>query len=224
MSEMALTQVQSTMMFHSAEVSRMSAGSKLEVALVANAIKLSQNAASSLPATWNLVQVEFAATNFSRLSAASAPSIHKFLHHPVSLVVSNNDQAAQSGRDKSYSARKGPSSGDFARPSEQHCSAATASDVATEREAATAASKLQCARTGADCLTETMPLVDVDIDQQRQMLRDIEVRQALSRQPTSNQSGAKRMHTGQGSKQLGKQSKLVHDTGQQTIMSLFTKR
>ena len=173
------------------------------------------------------MQVEFAATNFSTFSAASAPSIHKFLHHPVSQVVSNNDQAPQSDSDKAVPAQKCISSRDLSKLSNQTCSDTGVSVVATDPEALAAASRLQHARDcfdSADCLAEPVPLADIDIDQQRQMLRDIQVRQALSRQQVSNQSGAKRTHSGQGLKQSGKQSKLVHDPGQQSITSLFTKR
>ena len=142
-------------------------------------------------------------------------------------VVSNNDQAPQSDSDKAVPAQKCISSRDLSKLSNQTCSDTGVSVVATDPEALAAASRLQHARDcfdSADCLAEPVPLADIDIDQQRQMLRDIQVRQALSRQQVSNQSGAKRTHSGQGLKQSGKQSKLVHDTGQQSITSLFTKR
>ena len=80
--------VQSGLMIHVVA----SSGSQLQAALLANAMKLSKVAAASLPADWNLVQVELAATNFSALSAAAAPSIHRFLQIPMQKGLETTPQ------------------------------------------------------------------------------------------------------------------------------------
>lgn len=204
----------------------MSAGSKLEAALVANAVKLSKNAAAILPATWNLVQVEFAATNFSTLSAAAAPSMHKFLQHSSSLpaqragpfVGTEPDQAIQSEVPKAAISHSLPDN-----CLTEHTQGSL--DLARTSHTATNASEVQHAREGSDsahCLEELDTLADVDVNQQCQMLRGFEQRQALSRQKATNPSGLKRTHTGH-IQQAGKLSKLVHDSGQRTITSLFRK-
>lgn len=205
----------------------MSAGSKLEAALVANAVKLSQNAAAILPATWNLVQVEFAATNFSTLSAAAAPSMHKFLQHSTSLPVQSAMPLLGPEPDKEIESEIPKAAIPHSLPDKcltEHSKGNL--DVARTSEAAANANEVQHVRTrsdSADCLIEPITLADVDVNQQCQMLREFEERQALqSRQKATNQSGLKRTHTGH-IKQAGKTSKLVHDTGQRTITSLFRK-
>lgn len=204
----------------------MSAGSKLEAALVANAVKLSKNAAAILPATWNLVQVEFAATNFSTLSAAAAPSMHKFLQHSASLPAqpagpllgTESDQMLQSEMSKAAIPHRFPDT-----CLTEHTKGNL--DLASTSEPAGNAHEVQHAREcsdSADCCMEVVTLADVDVNQQCRMLREFEERQALSRQKATNQAGLKRTHTGH-IKQAGKTSKLVHDTGQRTITSLFKK-
>ena len=211
----------------------MSAGSKLEAALVANAVKLSKNAAGILPATWNLVQVEFAATNFSTLSAATAPSIHKFLHHPASLsaqpagplVGTQPDQVLHTDSPKAGLPNKLPQTF-LSQHSTGNLDLASTSETAAGHQKSISACEVQHARECSDdaaCLVEPFAFAGVDIGQQRQMLKEFQVRQALSRRNVSNQSGLKRTQTGQVTKQAGKQSKLVHDTGQRTITSLFRK-
>ena len=207
----------------------MSAGSKLEAALVANAVKLSKSAAASLPITWNLVQVEFAATNFSTFSAAAAPSIHKFLHQSTSLaaqpqVGKDPNEAVQLDSPETAVLQNMPDTV-LTEQSKDGLDLVSNSETAAEHQMSACASELQHARTcsdSADCLLEPVAFADVDIGQQRQMLREFEVRQ-LSKHHASNQSRAKRTNTGQDMKQAGKQSKLVHDTGQRTITSLFRK-
>lgn len=210
-----------------------SAGSNLESALVANAIKLSKTAAAILPATWNLVQVEFAATTFSTLSAAAAPSIHRFLHHPASLpaqpagplVGTEPGKVLQTDSPKTRIPHRLPDTF-LSQHSTGNLDVASTSEAAADHQRSSNASEIQHAREcsdGAGCLVGPVAFADVDIDQQRQMLKDFEVRQALSRRNASNQCGLKRTHTGQETKQVGKQSKLVHDTGQRTLTSLFRK-
>ena len=204
----------------------MSAGSKLEAALVANAIKLSKNAAAGLPANWNLVQVEFAATNFSTLSAAAAPSIHRFLHQPTSLPAQpaqsltgvDHNQAVLTDIPKSAVPQVLPG-----KVAPQHftgdaCPASTSETAAAHQVSACANNDRDCSD-GAHCQVEPAAFADVDVRQQRQMLRAFEVQKALS----THQLAAKRKHTGQDTKQAVKVSKLVHDTGQRTITSLFRK-
>lgn len=201
------------------------AGSKLEAALLANAVKLSKNAAASLPATWNLVQVEFAATNFSTLSAAAAPSIHRFLQHSTSLPAQpalaligiDSTEGILTDGPKPAEAQVMPATS-ISHPFTNSQSATTSGTAAAHQESACAGD----ARDGSDgtgCLVEPAAFADVDVGQQRQMLRDFEVRKSLSR----HHSGQKRTQTGQDTKQAVKQSKLVHDTGQRTITSLFGK-
>ena len=209
----------------------MSAGSKLEAALIANAVRLSKNAAAILPATWNLVQVEFAAANFSTLSAAAAPSIYKFLHHPASLSAQTTgplvgtEPEHQRGSPKASLLQRLPDTS-LTQHITGNLSLASTSEMAADHPKSIDANELQHARKcsdGAGCFVEPVAFADVNIGQQRQMLREFEVRQALSRQKASNQSGLKRAITGLETKQAVKQSKLVHDTGQQTITSLFRK-
>lgn len=210
----------------------MSAGSKLEAALVANSVKLSKNAAGILPATWNLVQVEFAATNFSTLSAATAPSIHKFLHHPASLLAqpagplvnTEPDQLLHTISSKGGIPNRLPDQSSLSQHYTGSVDLASTSETAAGHQQSIGACELQHARKcsdNADCFVEPVAFADVDIGQQRQMLREFQIRQALSRRNVSNQLGLKRTHTGQETKQAGKKSKLVHDTGQRTITSLF---
>ena len=213
----------------------MNAGSKLEAALVANAIKLSKNAAASLPHVWNLVQVEFAATNFSTFSAAAAPSMHRFLRQSAGLHAQPEQLSANmrvhlprvaDGANAAAVSASAPRNKMRVSHSTELCSRGHARASAMACLAADYTLEHQQARMQTDnagCPAEPAAFADVDIEQQRQMLRDIAVRQALSRQQPSNQAGLKRTHTGQGSKQAGKQSKLVHDTGQRTITSLFRK-
>lgn len=204
----------------------MSAGSKLEAALVANAVKLSKNAAAVLPATWNLVQVEFAATNFSTLSAAAAPSMHKFLQPSSSLPAQRAGPLVGTEPDRVIQSEVPKAAISHSLPDNcltEHTQGSL--DLARNSHTATNASEVQHARESSDsthCLEELDTLADVDVNQQCQMLRGFEQRQALSRQKATNPSGLKRTHTGH-IKQAGKLSKLVHDSGQRTITSLFRK-
>lgn len=211
----------------------MSAGSKLEAALVANAVKLSKNAAAILPATWNLVQVEFAATNFSTFSAAAAPSIHKFLHRPASLpaqpagslVGIEPDQVLHAESPKAFVSSRLPGTS-VAQHSTGYSDLASTAETAADQQNSTDASEIQQTRKcsdSADCLVKPIAFADVDIGQQHQMLREFEIRRALSRQNASSQLGLKRTLTGLETKQAGKQTKLMHDTGQRTITSLFKR-
>ncbi|KAL3138105.1 hypothetical protein ABBQ38_005335 [Trebouxia sp. C0009 RCD-2024] len=201
-----------------------SAGSKLEAALVANAVKLSKNAAAGLPATWNLVQVEFAATNFSTLSAAAAPSIHRFLHQSTSLPAqpaqpltgTEPNQAVLTDIRKSALPQVEPDKVYPQHSTGNTCSASTSAIAAAHRASADANNDRERSES-ADCLLEPVAFADVDVEQQRQMLRAFEVQKTLS----THQLGAKRTHTGQDMKQAVKLRKLVHGTGQRTITSLF---
>lgn len=246
------------------------AGSKLEAALIANAVKLSKNAAAGLPETWALVQVEFAATNFSSFSAAAAPSIHKFLQQATkSSTIQEQSQAAARSADitsTTDAAVKG-----IATHQEPHADvrptdiASTANAAAKEqvqrhsqvlvsstREPARGPQKLQVAMpSGRDGVqgertagvlndwASAQPAKEcndqsnaeasedytcVDIEQQRQLLRDIQVRNNLLAVQSSSHTGSKRPHSSSNHK-VAKQSKGEQTTGpgQRTITSLFAK-
>lgn len=216
-------------------------GSKLEVALTANAIKLSKNAAAGLPETWNLVQVELAATNFSSFSAAAAPSMHKFLsqtskgasystsrqqpsapskHHDA-IHIRSQDVAAESDIFNSSEQAVAPSEEGVVHISGK---AQEVPDQLTASAATGAESARQCFDSHG-CFQESSGYLGVDIEQQRQMLRDIEARRIMLRQQGSSQLGTKRTRTAQQAKLGVKQSKLEHNNkqGQQTITSLFGK-
>lgn len=210
--------------YGSSRAHMMSTGSKLEAALVANAVKLSKNAAAGLPATWNLVQVEFAATNFSTLSAATAPSIHRFLHQCSSLPAQpaqpltgvEPNQALLTDIRKSAILQVEPDKVYPQHSTGNMCSASTSATAVAHQVSAGAGNDTERSES-ADCLLEPVAFADVDVEQQRQMLRAFEVSKALS----TRQLGSKRTHTGRDTKQAVKLSKLVHDTGQRTITSLF---
>ena len=70
-----------------------------------------------------------------------------------------------------------------------------------------------------------MQYSDIEVEQQRQLLKDIEVRNKLAKFSSSSQLGMKRTHTGASHKAATKQSKGQHTTGpgQRTITSLFVK-
>ena len=292
-----------------------SAGSKLEAALIANAVKLSKNAAAGLPETWALVQVEFAATNFSSFSAAAAPSIHKFLQQATKNSSSlEQSQASTRPPDiastaaaavKSITTHRHPQAGarsadlastkhavvmrsathqqpradagpaDIAntathqqpqaltRPADiastavaaarpqapsfsqvsvssmnhidgepQKLQDATASGRDDPQEAATAgvSAHWSSAQPAKECNDQSTAEVSedytrVDIEQQRQLLRDIQVRSKLLRVQSTSQIGSKRPHSSSNYKVFAKQSKGEHTTGpgQRTITSLFAK-
>ena len=224
------------------------AGTKLEAALVANAVQLSKSAAAGLPETWNLVQVEMAATNFSSYSAAAAPSIHKFLQQPQTTVSMQAGQHLHTDTDEQQAAARqaattasGLSQSSkqtqqlskqsveakvhkqaLLQPLELHQDTAEQDVLAAEVGCQGAR---QCSDDGEGMQSSAM-YDDVDIEQQRQMLREIELRHSSTRQQRSSQIGMKRTHTGQHSKMGVKQSKSEHTTGpgQQTITSLFGKK
>lgn len=224
------------------------AGTKLEAALVANAVQLSKNAAAGLPETWNLVQVEMAATNFSSFSAAAAPSIHKFLQQPQSTVSLKAARQSHTDTDEQQAAacQVVTTASGLAQSSEQNQQLSKQSVEAMVHKQAllqpmeshqdTAEQDvlaMEVGRQGArQCYNDREGLQssamydDVDIEQQRQMLREIELRHSSTRQQRSSQIGMKRTHTGQHSKVGVKQSKSEHTTGpgQQTITSLFGKK
>ncbi len=225
----------------------MSVGSKLEAALVANAIKLSKGAAAGLPETWNLVQVEMAATNFSSYAAAAAPSIHKFLQHSKSRPSPSAGQhipAQAEYRHWSPAACVTDGKVDPANCLVRQRSVVQSSEAPRQREPALQASQqLQhaaeqdfmadkigqvAARQCSDVdgqLQDSSMCHGVDIEQQRQMLREIELRHSSARQRSLSQVGMKRTHANQQSKLGVKQSKSEHTTGpgQRTITSLFGK-
>lgn len=227
--------------------SAMSVGSKLEAALVANAVKLSKGAAAGLPETWNLVQVEMAATNFSSYAAAAAPSIHKFLQHSKSRPSPSAGQhipAQAEDRQQSPAACVTDGTADTAKCLARQQSVVQSSEAPKQRESGLQASQQLQHEAERDCMADKISQVaarqcsdvdghlqdssmyhGVDIEQQRQMLREIELRHNSARQRSLSQVGMKRPHANQQSKLGVKQSKSEHTTGpgQRTITSLFGK-
>lgn len=227
-----------------ANASATSVGSKLEAALVANAVKLSKGAAAGLPETWNLVQVEMAATNFSSYAAAAAPSIHKFLQHSKSRLSVSAGRHTQADEQQETAACATNVTVDTANCLERQQSVVQSSEAQRQKESLLQASQQlqheaeqdsladeigqvaarQCSDVGGH-LQDSSMYHGVDIEQQRQMLREIELRHSLARQRNLSQVGMKRTHANQQSKLGVKQSKSEHTTGpgQRTITSLFGK-
>ncbi len=227
----------------------MSVGSKLEAALVANAVKLSKGAAAGLPETWNLVQVEMAATNFSSYAAAAAPSIHKFLQHSKSRPSPSAGQhipAQAEDRQQSPAACVTDGTVDTANCLARQQSVVQSSEAPRQRESVLQASQQLQYEAERDSMADELGQVaarqcndvggqlqdsgsfmyhGVDIEQQRQMLKEIELRHSSARQRSLSQVGMKRTHANQQSKPGVKQSKSEHTTGpgQRTITSLFGK-
>lgn len=222
-------------------------GSKLEAALVANAVKLSRGAAAGLPETWNLVQVEMAATNFSSYAAASAPSIHKFLQHSkarTSPSAGRHTPAQTEDQQQSPAACVTDGTVNTAKCLAGQQSVVQSSEAPRQRASGLQASQQlqyeaerdsmadeighiaarQCSDVGGH-LQDSSMYHDVDIEQQRQMLKEIELRHSSARQRSLSQVGMKRTHANQQSKLGVKQSKSEHTTGpgQRTITSLFGK-
>lgn len=219
-------------------------GSKLEAALVANAVKLSKGAAAGLPETWNLVQVEMAATNFSSYAAAAAPSMHKFLQHTKPCPSPSAGHNIHTQADEQ---QQGPAACiadvvvDAAKCWERQQSLVQASEAPRQGEPVLQASQQLQLQADRDSLADEIGQVaarqcsghlqdssmyhGIDIEQQRQMLREIELRHSSARQRNVSQVGMKRTHANQQSKLGVKQSKSEHTTGpgQQTITSLFGK-
>jgi len=235
-------------LYLNANASAMSVGSKLEAALVANAVKLSKGAAAGLPETWNLVQVEMAATNFSSYAAAAAPSIHKFLQHSKSCPSPSAGQHIHTQAEEqqqSPAACVTDETVDTAKCLERQQSVVQSSEAPRQRRmlVSQASQQLQyeaerdsmaddigqvAARQCSDVdghLQDSSMYHGVDIEQQRQMLREIELRHNSARQRSLSQVGMKRPHANQQSKLGVKQSKSEHTTGpgQRTITSLFGK-
>ncbi|DBA78854.1 TPA: hypothetical protein ACH3X1_008741 [Trebouxia sp. C0004] len=222
-------------------------GSKLEAALVANAVKLSKGAAAGLPETWNLVQVEMTATNFSSYAAAAAPSIHKFLQHSTSRPLPSAGQHIHTQADEqqqSPAACVTDETVDTARCLERQQSVTQSSEALRQRESWLQAPQQLQYEAERDCMADEVGQIaaiqcsdvgghlqdssmyhGVDIEQQRQMLREIELWHSSARQRNLSQLGMKRTHANQQSKLGVKQSKSEHTTGpgQQTITSLFGK-
>ena len=222
----------------------MCVGSKLEAALVANAVKLSRGAAAGLPETWNLVQVEMAATNFSSYAAASAPSIHKFLQHSKARTSPSAGQHIPAQTEQSPAACVTDGAVDTAKCLAGQQSVVQSSEAPRQRASGLQASQQlqyeaerdsmadetgqivarQCSDVGGH-LQDSSMYHGVDIEQQRQMLKEIELRHSSVRQRSLSQVGMKRTHANQQSKLGVKQSKSEHTTGpgQRTITSLFGK-
>lgn len=215
------------------------AGSKLEAALLANAIKLSKNAAAGLPETWALVQVEFAATNFASFSAAAGPSIHKFLHQATKQAVASmqdqpsfKDVEALAADAQVSLVAQGQSAAADPLPAEsqhlRHISSST--DMQTSSEARPSAAAMHGSALPAEGRVDegcspSPGCSKVDVEQQRQLLRDIQVRNSLARTEGSSHLGLKRTRLATQHKPGAKHSKSEHTTGpgQRTITSLFAK-
>ena len=88
-------------------------GTKLEAAMLANAEGLCQAITATLPASWNLVELSYAATNFGSYAAAASPSIATFFtkapassrqaaaHHLAALPAHLDDMGPQPGMGES---------------------------------------------------------------------------------------------------------------------------
>lgn len=214
---------------------------------MANAVKLSKGAAAGLPETWNLVQVEVAATNFSSYAAAAAPSIHKFLQHSKSRPSSSAGQHIHTQAEEQQQNPAACVTDDTVHPAnclQRQQSVVQSSEAPRQRQSVSQESQQlqheaerdwmadkigqvaarQCNDVGGQ-LQDASIYHGVDIEQQRQMLREIELRHSSARQRSISQVGMKRTHANQPSKVGVKQSKSEHTTGpgQRTITSLFGK-
>ena len=205
-----------------------SSGSQLQAALLANAMKLSKVAAASLPADWNLVQVEMAATNFSALSAAAAPSIHRFLQMPMQKGVETTpQQTSNTGGTATGSPIHEALPQQSCRVNEVRNGAMT--DAAPKGQgrvqslpAQTTSPVVQQAE--VEGMHQTAIETDLtafsrsEIQQQQQMFREHETRQRMHlRQSSAPQAGSKRTHDSQNVPIKSSKS------GQQTILGIFSK-
>ena len=210
-------------------------GSQLEAALLANAIKLSKVAAASLPADWNLVQVEMAATNFSALSAAATPSIHKFLQPPTQGLPVTKQTAVDTGQTGAavsvphhavvQTCKEITATGETATTSaeahqdtvhgsvQHHCSSSHESKQQAMGEAKAVNSDQAANNTDVALFSEA------DIQQQQRLFREHEARQRMALRQSAPNAGNKRMRTNQHAVSSVKTSR----TGQQTISGIFKK-
>lgn len=216
--------VQSGLMMHVVG----SSGSQLQAALLANAMKLSKVAAASLPADWNLVQVEMAATNFSALSAAAAPSIRRFLQMPMQKGLETTPQQPNN----TGGSATGPPIHE-ALP-QQSCNEHEVQNAAMTNAAPKGQGRVQSltAQTISPVVqqaevegmhqtaieTDLTAFSRAEIQQQQQMFREHEARQRMNlRQSSAYQAGSKRTHDSQNVPIMSSKS------GQQTILGIFSK-
>lgn len=207
----------------------MCAGTQLLAALLANAVKLSKAAAATLPPDWNVVQVEMAATNFSALSAAAAPSIHRFLQQSVPHVAQTAvGDASCFGQPDVHAAEL----------CETNCKARQKGQIMAASSASRPQGTLQPVAESTSMLpvyeppqqhagnevanasdTDLTAFSAADIRQQQQLFEQLEAQKRASVRQPVHAAGSKRTNPNQSLLPAGKAAKV----GQRTIKSIFSK-
>lgn len=184
--------------------------------MLANAVKLSKVAAAGLPADWNLVQVEMAATNFSAFSAAAAPSIHKFLQPALDRSLPANVATAPSVASHVSQEAVGAEQAEVC--SLTQAPAPNKAVAVREQEGAELleGTSAQLLASKAANLTQ---FSEAEIRQQQEMFRELELRrlQRLTKQNPQRKQGVKRTQNNDDSVRHSK----VRQHGQRTISGLF---